>query len=91
MRHVPLSEFADRVDELVAAADRGEDIAIVHAGREVALVLRPKALDALPEGEGESRRLFLERMARHREGLRVRGVPTVSTAEIREWIDEGRP
>lgn len=84
MRHMPMAEFKDKMAETIAAAVAGEDIVITRHGRET---IRLVPVDA-------------ERRARQRsaiEGLIALGDEvrssggSTSPAEIRAWIDEGRP
>jgi antitoxin (DNA-binding transcriptional repressor) of toxin-antitoxin stability system len=78
MRHVPLSEFVDRVDEFVAAVDRGEDIFLVHNGRSVARV-----------SASSEREQAIQDIIGFREDLRAKGV-RVSQDDWVAWKHEGR-
>ena len=83
MRHVPIAEFKDKVSEIVAAAEAGEEIVITRHGRDVA------KLTATDAAITARRRAALADMAASRARLRARGV-SATREEIREWIDEGR-
>jgi prevent-host-death family protein len=85
-RHVPISEFKDHASELVAAAERGEEIVITRHGRPAAR-LAPLSVD-----DAERRRRVtaaLERAAERREQMRAEG-RTVTMEEIIAWKNEGR-
>lgn len=87
MRAVPMSEFKDRFSDFLSAAEGGEEIFITRDEGQPPLRL------VLARGEDEifeRQRAALERMVQRREALRAQGV-RVSAAEVREWIDEGRP
>lgn len=83
MRHVPIAQFKDKMSEVMAAAEAGEDIVITRHGRGY--------MKLVPFEE--------DRMARKREAIRALSAlgdeirakhgPT-SAAEIRKWIEEGR-
>lgn len=84
MRHVPIAEFKDRVSEIVAAAEAGEEITITRHGREVVRLVGIES----------------DRMARQREAAEqlyalgqdvLRKYGPTTHQEIRSWIDEGRP
>ena len=89
MRHVSVAELKANAEELIAAAEAGEDIVI--AGEHHGLWLVPTVQQVMGQiALTESRRAALEDLARFRAELRDRGV-TVTQAEIKEWINEGRP
>lgn len=79
-RHVPISEFKDHASELVAAAERGEEIVITRHG---------KAVAALRSASGESvnheraARAALGKLERMREEAAAKGL----IASAQEWID----
>jgi prevent-host-death family protein len=83
MRHVPIAEFKDRLSEIVASVETGEEVMITRHGRDVAKLVSP-------EGDIVTRRrTAMEGLARLREEQRRLGV-RVTREEAREWIDEGR-
>ena len=84
MRHVPVAEFKDKLSSFLAAVEAGEEIVVTRHGRERVRLL-PAHSDDL-----EARRRSLARLAKMREQMRAEGV-TVTSDEIREWINEGRP
>lgn len=83
MRHVPIAEFKDRLSEVVAAAEAGEEIVITRHGRDVVKLV------AVEQDAAARRRATFEAMAALREELRAKGV-RVTREEVREWIAEGR-
>jgi prevent-host-death family protein len=87
MRHVPIAEFKDRLSELVAAANRGEEILITRHGKVTARLLPPEQNS---EERRQRARRALERMARARDRMRAEG-RTVSVDEWIAWKNEGRP
>jgi prevent-host-death family protein len=87
MKHVPIAEFKDKLSEYVAAAEAGEEFTITRHGRTVARLIAPEESH---ETIVARRRQALANLAKLREELREQGV-RVSQAEIREWINEGRP
>lgn len=86
MRAVPMDAFKSNISEYVTAAGDGEEIVIMHEGQPLARLMPPEDM----KDRFERQRLALDRMLARREQLRAEGV-RVSAAEIREWIDEGRP
>lgn len=85
MRHVPVSEFRDHASELIAAAERGEEIIITRHGKPaVRLVPVPPKVDL------EKRKAALEGLTRIREEMRAQG-KTASVEELIAWKNEGRP
>ena len=85
-RHVPISEFKDHASELVAAAERGEEIVITRHGKPAA------RLTAAPSDDAERRRRVedaLANLAKLREQMRAEG-RTVTMDEIISWKSEGR-
>lgn len=84
MRHVPIAEFKDRLSEVVAAAEAGEDIVITRHGRDVIRLV------AVERDVAARRRAAIEAMTTLREELRAKGV-SVTRDDVRDWIAEGRP
>lgn len=84
MRHVPIAQFKDKMSEYMAAAESGEDIVITRHGRDY-MKLVPVAEDRMARQRAAVQAAYLL----GQEILRKNG-PTTA-AEIREWIDEGRP
>jgi prevent-host-death family protein len=83
MRHVPIAEFKDRLSEVVAAAEAGEEIVITRHGRDVVKLV------AVDQDAAVRRRDTIEAMASLRQELRAKGV-RATREEVREWIVEGR-
>ena len=84
MRHVPIAEFKDKVSEIVAAAEDGEDITITRHGREVVRLI------GIEQDRMARQRQAVEALyAVGQEVLRKHGPTTAE--ERRAWIDEGRP
>ena len=75
-----------RFSELVDRAAGGEEIIITKRG---AAVARLGPATPQPIRSAEERRRIIEEMRALREGIAARGV-TVTQAEIKEWINEGR-
>ena len=86
-RHVPISEFKDHASELVAAAERGEEIAITRHGKVAARLVAPARVT--PE-QSQRARAAMARMAELRAKMRAEG-RSVTTAEVIAWKNEGRP
>jgi prevent-host-death family protein len=84
MRHVPISEFKDHASELVAAAERGEEIVITRHGKP-AVVLRSAGL--VPDGQTKAREALARIMAR-RDVMRAAGM-TATIEELVAWKNEG--
>jgi len=85
-RHVPISEFKDHASELVAAAERGEEIVITRHGKPAAKLI------AAPFADVERRQRVEAALARAtelREEMRAEG-RTVTMDEIIAWKNEGR-
>lgn len=84
MRNVPVSEFKDHASELIAAAERSEEIVITRHGKPtVKLVAVPGGVDLA------QRRAVLEGFRQLRESMRARG-QSVSVEEAIAWKNEGR-
>ena len=94
MRHVSIAELKANAEELVAAAESGEDIAIVREGRDViklSLIAPVRSMLAdtrTPEQRAAQRAAVDAAYALGQEILRAHG-PTTS-AERRAWIEDGR-
>lgn len=84
MRHVAVSEFKDHASELIAAAERGEEIVITRHGKPTA-----RLVAAAPEVDIDKRRRALEGLAKLRESMRTRGM-TATVQELIDWKNEGR-
>lgn len=84
MRHVPIAEFKDKLSEIVAAAEAGEDIMITRHGRDV---VRLSGVDQ--DRRARQRAAIAEAAAFGREVLRAQG-PTTA-AERLAWLHEDRP
>ena len=83
MRHVPIAQFKDKMSEIMAAAQAGEDIVITRHGRDY-MKLVPVEEDRMAR-----QRAAIAAMLELREKLRAQGV-RVSAEEIIEWKNEGR-
>lgn len=84
MRHVPITEFQANAAELLAAAEAGEEIVITRDGRNVLRI-------GLAEAERLARQAAaVERLVALGREIRATHGPTAA-AEIREWVEEGRP
>lgn len=84
MRHVPIAEFKDKVSEIVAAAEAGEDITITRHGREVVKLV------GLAQDRMARQRAAVEAAFALGQEIKAKYGPTTA-AEIREWIEDGRP
>lgn len=84
MRHVPIAEFKDKMSEIVAAAEAGEEIVITRHGRDVVKLVAVE-VDRLAR-----QRAAVDALYAVGQEIRAKYGPTTA-AEIREWIDEGRP
>lgn len=83
MRYVPIAQFKDKMSEIMAAAEGGEEVVITRHGRDY-MKLVPVAEDRMARQRAAVRDLY----NLGQEILRENG-PTTA-AEIREWIAEGR-
>lgn len=83
MRHVPIAQFKDKMSEIMAAAEAGEDIVITRHGRDY-MKLVPVEEDRMAR-----QRAAIDAMLELREDLRASGV-RISPEEIVEWKNEGR-
>ena len=87
MRHIAIAQFKDRVSEMIAAAEAGEEIVITRHGKAaVKLVPAEESLEARQARAREA----LGRMAEHRQRMRAEG-RAVSVDEWIAWKNEGRP
>lgn len=84
MRRVAIAEFKDHASEYVASAERGEEIVITRHGKEAARLVPPQRDDKADLDE------IFAKAARLREDIRAYSGP-VTSAEIRQWIEEDRP
>ena len=87
MRHVPIAEFKDKMSEIIAAVEAGEEVVVTRHGK-AAVRLLP-AEEALEERRRRAREA-LARMAEQRERMRAEG-RTVTIDEWIAWKNEGRP
>lgn len=85
-RHIPISEFKDHASELVAAAERGEEIVITRHGKAAAKLSSVKTDDVQRRQRVEA---ALARLAQMRAKMRAEG-RTVTMDEIIAWKNEGR-
>ncbi len=83
MRHVPIAQFKDKMSEIMAAAEAGEDIVITRHGRDY-MKLVPVEEDRMAR-----QRAAVDALYHLGQRIKAKYGPTTS-AEIREWIDEGR-
>lgn len=83
MRHVPVAEFKDKLSEVLAAAEAGEEIVVTRHGREIAKLV------GIEEDRHARRRAAAEALFELGQEIRARYGPT-SPEEIRAWIEEGR-
>ena len=94
MRHVSIAELKANAEELIAAAEAGEDIAIAREGRDIVRLsafarFRPEIPDnRTPQQKATQRAVVDAAYALGQEILRAHG-PTTS-AERRAWIEDGR-
>jgi prevent-host-death family protein len=84
-RHVPISEFKDHASELVAAAERGEEIVITRHGKPTVSLGPVKGKTHDPEAA----RAALERILARRDAMAEQG-KTATAAEWIAWKNEGR-
>jgi prevent-host-death family protein len=84
-RHVPISEFKDHASELVAAAERGEEIVITRHGKPAVMLkgLRARAFDR------EKAEAAMADLLARRDALAAQGV-TATADEWIAWKNEGR-
>ncbi|HEX7782848.1 MAG TPA: type II toxin-antitoxin system prevent-host-death family antitoxin [Sphingobium sp.] len=85
MRHVAVSEFKDKASELIAAAERGEEIVITRHGKPVVQLSSVSRQGFDPE----KRKRALEGFRQLREEMRAAG-KTVTLEEAIAWKNEGR-
>lgn len=84
MRHVPMAEFKDKMAETIAAAEAGEDIVITRHGRQTVRLV------PVDEERRARQHAAIKGLIALGEEIRTKYGPT-TRAEIRDWIDEGRP
>jgi antitoxin (DNA-binding transcriptional repressor) of toxin-antitoxin stability system len=84
-RHVPISEFKDHASELVAAAERGEEIVITRHGKPSAVL---KAVGGDDDAQARAHAAMARILAR-REEMRATGM-TASIEELIAWKNEGQ-
>lgn len=83
MRYVPIAQFKDKMSEIMAAAEGGEDIIITRHGRDY-MKLVPVAADRMAR-----QRAAVDALYKLGQEIKARNGPTTAE-EIREWINEGR-
>jgi prevent-host-death family protein len=83
MRHVPIAEFKDKMSEVMAAADAGEDVIITRHGKDY-MKLVPVEADRMAK-----QRAAITALYELGQQIKARNGPT-TPQEIREWIEEGR-
>jgi prevent-host-death family protein len=77
-RHVPISEFKDHASELVAAAERGEEIVITRHGKAVAAL---RSANSTSEDREARARAALASL----DDLRAKAAYRGQTATADEW------
>lgn len=87
-RHVPISEFKDHASELVAAAERGEEIVITRHGKPAARLEPVDPVDT-EDAQRKRARAAMQSLLAHREKMRAEG-RTASIEELISWKNEGR-
>lgn len=83
MRYVPIAQFKDKMSEIMAAAEGGEDIIITRHGRDY------MKLVPIEEDRMARQRAAVDAMYKLGQEIKARHGPTTAD-EIREWINEGR-
>ena len=83
MRHVPIAQFKDKMSEVMAAAEAGEDVVITRHGRGYMKLI------PFQEDRNAMKRDAIRALSALGDEIRAKNGPT-SAAEIREWIEEGR-
>jgi prevent-host-death family protein len=84
MRHVPVAAFKDRVSEFIAEAQAGEEIIITRHGKEAARLLPPEVDKAALRKEA------VEKIRAFRASIKGK-YESVSSEDIRHWLEESRP
>lgn len=84
-RHVPISEFKDHASELVAAAERGEEIVITRHGKP-AVILGPVREQPFNRAEAEA---AMARILARRDWMAAEG-KTATAAEWIAWKSDGQ-
>lgn len=77
-----------RFSELIARAEKGEEIIVTRHGRVVARIAPPEDA-AVPVRTAREAAAIVKRFRALREDIRATGGP-VTRAEIRAWIREGQ-
>ena len=85
MRHVAIAEFKDKVSEIIAAVESGEEIVITRHGKIAARLLPP----GVSEEQRERARQAMARLKEMRDQMRAEG-RTATIEEMIEWKNEGR-
>lgn len=85
-RHVPISEFKDHASELVAAAERGEEILITRHGKPAALLSGAVGAESVRRRRAQE---ALAQLAAIRAEQRELGM-TSTIEEMIAWKNEGR-
>ena len=84
-RHVPIAEFKDKVSEIIAAVEAGEEVAITRHGKVAARLLPP----GITEDQRHAARAALLRLKEMRDKMRAEG-RTATIEEMIAWKNEGR-
>lgn len=85
-RHVPIAVLKDKVSEVIASVEAGEEVIITRHGKEAARIVPIESTDERRRRAREA----LARMAEQRERMRAEG-KTATIDEIIAWKNEGRP
>lgn len=80
MREIGAFEAKNKLGHLLDLAEKGEEIIITRHGKQVA-----RLLPITKPFDREAARQAVEEIKKMRKGMRI------SAAEIKEFIDEGRP
>lgn len=80
MREIGAFEAKNKLGHLLDLAEKGEEIIITRHGKQVA-----RLLPIAKPFDREAARKAVEEIRKMRKGMKI------SPAEIREFIDEGRP
>lgn len=83
MRHVPIAQFKDKLSEVMAAAEAGEEVVITRHGRDY-MKLVPVEEDRMAR-----QRAAFDGLAKLREQFRDAGL-SATPQEWIEWKNEGR-
>ena len=85
-RHVPISDFKDHASQLVAAAERGEEIAITRHGKVAARLVAPVLQVPFDQTAAEA---AMARILARRDRMAAQG-RTATAEEWVAWKNEGR-